>query len=327
MDEAGSARETYSKERLADLAHGLSDMAELLAQAKLCVYATGSYGRLEAWEESDIDLFFLYEDTICFSYLTFLRVAGRLVEKTAEMEFPPFSGNGKYLESLDVTQMEQILGSREDDQANTFTARMLLLLESQPVSDAAHYDKLLRRIVGFYYRDIKGHEADFVPIFLMNDILRFWRTLTLNYEHDRFAVRALEDEGERNRARAKSSLKNYKLKVSRLATCFSMVVHLASADPPVTAERVIELCRQTPQRRLELLRGRDVSADGILDELAARYEIFLEQVQRPEETLLEVFGDAAQRRAHLDEAARYGDGIFKLLILLVPPDRLRHVVI
>ena len=204
---------------------------------------------------------------------------------------------------------------------------MLLLLESQPISDGQRYRDLLERIVGFYYRDFPGHEEDFVPVFLMNDILRFWRTLTLSYEHDRFAVRGVEDAEERQRARAKSSLKNYKLKLSRLATCFSMVVHLVSEQPPVTAERVIELCRQTPQRRFEMLRDRKPAADSLLDALQARYATFLAQVQRPDADLLADFADGRKRRAHLDDAARYGDDIFELLVLLAPPNRLRHVVI
>jgi len=302
-------------------------MEALLVDAKLCVYATGSYGRLEAWDESDVDLFFLYEETASFSYLNFVRVAACLIEKTEKMGFPPFSGDGKYLDSLDVSHMEKILGSREDDQANTFTARMLLLLESQPVSDHKQYEKLLERIVSFYYRDIAGHEDSFVPVFLLNDILRFWRTLTLNYEHDRFAVRAVSDADERRSARAKSSLKNYKLKLSRLATCFSMVLHLASEQPPVTARRVVELCAETPQRRFEMLRGRSAGGDGLIDSLREQYEHFLTCVQRTEQELLEEFADETQRRDRLSEAARYGDDVFELLMLLVPRERLRHVVI
>lgn len=37
--------------------------------------------------------------------------------------------------------------------------------------------------------------ASFRPIFLLNDILRFWRTLTLNYEHDRLKLRRVPQGG------------------------------------------------------------------------------------------------------------------------------------
>lgn len=323
-DESG--RKSYSLQRLAEVADGLDDVRDLLAESGLCIYATGSYGRLEAWEASDIDLFFLYEDIAAYSYLAFIRVAARLIEKTEAMRFPPFSGDGRYLESLDVATMERILGSRGDDHTNTFTARMLLLLESQPVTDEQRYQELLARIVSFYYRDLPGHEDNFVPTFLVNDILRFWRTLTLNYEHDRYQVRVETDPLKRELESSKSGLKNYKLKHSRLATCFSMVAHLASEPAPVRAERVVELCRITPQERFAQLRGR-TAADDLIAELHERYEAFLQCVQRSEDELLAEFSDPASRRARLGEAAEYGDAIYQLLTRVVADERMRQLVI
>jgi len=327
MHQEEAQRAAYSERRLAELGKSIAAMEPLLNEAELCIYATGSYGRLEAWEGSDIDLFFLYENTESFSYLTFLRIAGCLIEATERMGFPPFSGDGQFLEGLDVREMERMLGSREDDSTNTFTARMLLLLESQPVSDERRYRDLLEQIVGFYYRDFPGHEDDFVPRFLINDILRFWRTLTLNYEHDRFAVRAIADLEERARKQAKSSLKNYKLKLSRLATCFSMVVHLACEQPPVTAQQVVGLCSLTPRLRFAALSGRTDKADSLLNEIDRHYERFLDQVQRPEPELIELFGEETSRREQLAEATRFGDLIYDLMFELAEPRRLRSLVI
>jgi len=305
----------------------------------MCVYATGSYGRLEAYDQSDIDLFFLFAPTPEEKprvFLPFLRLAGRLVEVTERMGFPPFSGDGRFLETLDVVAMERQLGSPADDSTNTFTARMLLLLESQPVTDPERYAEFLRRVVGFYYRDYAGHEGDFVPTFLTNDILRFWRTLTLNYEHDRYQAGALADASAREAAMVKSALKNYKLKVSRLSTCFSMIVHLACSQPPVTLDQVVGLCNLTPRERFAALadhrphdpdRGDEATVEALVGELEAVYEAFLERVQRPEEELLEAFAERGYRKDRLREAAAYGDRIFDLLDLLVPPHRLRHLVV
>jgi predicted nucleotidyltransferase len=326
MSEPVTTRRDFSRRRLDELTAGLSDLSSLLDEAQLCIYATGSYGRLEAWNGSDIDLFFIYEDTEAFSFLTFLRVAGRLVERTEEMGFPPFSGDGKYLESLDVNEMERILGSREDDSANAFTARMLLLLESQPISDQQRYQRLIDRVVGFYFRDLEGHERDFVPTFLTNDILRFWRTLTLNYEHDRFSVGQLEGTAQ-DQARSKSSLKNYKLKVSRLATCYSMVTHLACEPAPVTREQVVALCAMTPMERFRSLEDRDGAADALLTRLADAYDEFLSNVQKPDEELAEQFMDRDVRQQRLKDAAQFGATIFQLVETLVPDGRLRHLVV
>ncbi|HEX4344606.1 MAG TPA: hypothetical protein VHZ31_03495 [Solirubrobacteraceae bacterium] len=63
---------------------------------------------------SDIDLFFLYDgadDSQRFPWTTFLRLSARLIEATEAMDFPPFSGDGRYLEVQYVREMEQVLGS------------------------------------------------------------------------------------------------------------------------------------------------------------------------------------------------------------------------
>lgn len=325
------SRQDYSLRRLRVLQAVLAPARDLLGDHRLCVYATGSYGRLEAWGGSDIDLFFLYDDadeTTRLPWTVFLRLAALLIDETANMGFPPFSGDGKYLEVQYVRQMEEVLGSPRDDSLNTFTGRMLLLLESRPVYRDDVYLALLERIIGFYYRDYEDHAEDFLPTFLINDLLRFWRTLTLNYEHDRrrlSALTALTDE-ELQRKKAKSALKNYKLKVSRQATCFSMIANLSVERPPVRPETVIELCRMTPSRRFERLRDHE-GASATIDELMSEYEQFLVAIQRPEDELVARFMAPEGRRQALEQARVYGDTVYRLLTQLVPGERMRSLVV
>lgn len=322
-------RREYSARRLLELGRQLGPLSPVLHGQPLCVFATGSYGRLEAWSGSDIDLFFLFDgadDSPRFPWTTLVRLSARLIEATEEMRFPPFSGDGRYLEVHYVHEMERVLGSPRDDSLNTFTARLLLLLESQPLHDAALYARLLERIVGFYYRDYDDHADAFFPGFLINDILRFWRTLTLNYEHDRLALVDLAG-AELERKKAKSALKNYKLKFSRLATCFSMVANLGAEDVPVRQDTVLGLCRLTPAERFHQLRDHSARAAELVDELSDRYEEFLLSVQQNEDTLLGVFADDTQREVALRNAARYGDLIYRLLRDLLPDERMRYLVI
>lgn len=323
-------RAEFSQKRIDELGNSLKPVEHLLSDEPLCIYATGSYGRLEASEESDIDLFFLYEGHPAvqrLSNLTLIRLSACLIEATETMGFPPFSGDGRYLDVHYLDRMEEVLGSPEDDRLNVFTARMLLLLESRPVFAVELYRRMLKAVIDFYYRDFDDHQADFRPTFLLNDILRFWRTLTLNYEHDRYEVLQLPED-EQLEAKAKSALKNYKLKVSRLATCFSMILHLSSEEPPVQANRVFELCSLTPSERFEDLRGRGgAETDVCIESLLTTYEGFLDQVQRPRLELLNDFRDDALRYERLQEAGNFGEKIFRLLQLLVPTDRLRHLVV
>jgi predicted nucleotidyltransferase len=323
-------RAEYSLGRIEELGSHLAPVEELLHDEPLCIYATGSYGRLEAGDESDIDIFFVYDGHPLVQQLpnlTLIQLSSRLIEATKEMGFSPFSEDGRYLDVHYLDHMEEVLGSPDDDSLNAFTARMLLLLESRPVYGAKRYDRILQAVVGFYYRDFEDHSDSFRPTFLINDILRFWRTLTLNYEHDRYEIRKLPED-EQAEAKARSALKNYKLKVSRLATCFSMILHLASEEPPVEADRVLELCGLTPRERFEELRGvGSEDAHQCIENLLATYDTFLDQVQRPRPEVLKDFHDGEVRRAHLAEAGDFGEKIFELLTMLVPRERLRHLVV
>ncbi|HEU5063462.1 MAG TPA: nucleotidyltransferase domain-containing protein [Solirubrobacterales bacterium] len=330
---AAMDRARYSRDRIEELATGLSSVDGIFAEESLCIYATGSYGRLEAWEGSDIDLFFLaagHPDERPIPSLRFIRLAARLIELTEEMGFPEFTSDGAYLEVQYVDQMEEVLGSPHDDGLNAFTARMLLLLESRPVYRTELYRELLTRVIGFYFRDLDGHENDFEPVFLSNDILRFWRTLTLNYENKRFRIDRLPG-AQQAEARAQSALKNYKLKQSRLATCFSMILHLATDPLPILPTRVLELCELTPQERFAALKGRgDDQADRRIEQLRRMYEAFLERVQTPEtpeEELVERFRDSDQRKKLLEEATLFGAEIYFLLQEMTSANRMRRLVV
>ena len=321
-------RADYSRQRISELGERLAPLGEVVGEEPFCIYATGSYGRLEAWSGSDIDVFYLYEGHPVkpLSRLTLIRVSAQLIEATEEMGFPAFSGDGRYLDVHYLDLMEEVLGSPEDDSLNAFTARMLLLLESRPIFGAERYERFLERVVGFYYRDFDDHRETFLPTFLLNDILRFWRTLTLNYEHDRYEISLLPDP-QRDPAKARSALKNYKLKVSRLATCFSMVLHLASETPPVGPERVLELCKLTPRERFLLLGDCDQAASAGVERLLASYEDFLKHVQRPAAELLTEFNNPEARSKRLAEAGRFGEQIFDLLRMLVETERMRPLIV
>lgn len=110
---AQTSRE-YSLGRLRELGKKLGAAELLLSGHPLCVCATGSYGRLEAWEHSDADVFFLYDDadeTQRLPVTSFIRFAALLIDTADEMQFPPFSGDGRYLEVQYVGEMENVLGS------------------------------------------------------------------------------------------------------------------------------------------------------------------------------------------------------------------------
>jgi predicted nucleotidyltransferase len=184
MSEILEARRKDNQERLERLRQDLRS-AEEMAGDSACVYLTGSFARGEASGHSDLDLFIVGRgargqrklprlDEIC--------IKADLIETTRKHGFPEFSGDGEYLVHHTKGDLVGTLGRPEDDASNTFTARLLLLLESKPLLCRAVYNDIIKDVVAAYWRDYEDHKASFMPAFLANDILRLWRTFCVNYE-------------------------------------------------------------------------------------------------------------------------------------------------
>jgi hypothetical protein len=103
-------------------------------------------------------------------------------------------------------------------------------------------------VVGAYWKDYEDHQSNFMPAFLANDILRLWRTLCVNYE----ATTKTMPEGKK----VKRKLKNYKLKHSRVLTCYSAILVLLATynrNGSVHPDDALSMIRLTPTERLEWL--------------------------------------------------------------------------
>jgi hypothetical protein len=105
-----------------------------------------------------------------------------LIEVTRELGIPEFSGDGRYLAAYSVHDFTKTLGTPEDDVTNTFTARLLLLLESRPLVEETVYREIIEEVTAAYWRDYEDHKSTFMPAFFANDVLRLWRTFCVNYE-------------------------------------------------------------------------------------------------------------------------------------------------
>ncbi len=113
----------------------------------------------------------------------------------------------------------------------------------------AVYREVVEEVVSAYWRDYEDHKDDFVPAFLTNDILRLWRTFCVNYESG--------TDREPPEKKAKGKLKNFKLKHSRMLTCYSAILFLLNEyalNSTVTPDSVVEMTKLTPTMRLEHLR-------------------------------------------------------------------------
>lgn len=313
-----SERRRQTSNRITELRKHLQ-AAEAIAAGKACVYATGSFGRGEASEHSDLDLFIVGrrngkpgsdgKEGSLLKRLDDIRVKAELIEVTRAMAIPEFSGDGRYLVHYSVDDFTKTLGTPQDDVTNTFTARLLLLLESCPLVEEAVYHEIIEDVVAAYWRDYEDHKSAFMPAFLANDILRLWRTFCVNYEARTERVPDAE--------KAKGKVKNYKLKHSRMLTCYSALLvllalyRLQGTVSPLDAINMIEL---TPTKRLEWLLQQDLSdAHETVLELLSQYEIFLTTTNVSEANIIQAFMDKEYSKKNLEDAYRFGDLMFEAL--------------
>ena len=310
-------RAQTSEARVQELRKRVAKLAGPKSPEGLAVFCAGSYARLEASKYSDIDLFFVYGPNFggVGKRTEEIQLFSQLIDIVDDMDFPKFSNDGQYLQTLSCDAVHEHLGSPADDYENLFTMRMLMLLESKCIHNDEIFASVQRSIIDAYYRDYPDHQSSFEPWFLLNDIGRFWKTLLLNYENRRNQRRdeAREDSEEYEIRKNKQKVKNFKLKYSRMTTCFATIGALASHDGPIKQDDVFELVQKTPQERLLVIADLVPSVAGKVDEVLESYAWFLEQTGQSESALLAGFGDKRQRQERFERANAYGDSMFSLL--------------
>ncbi|HEY0758942.1 MAG TPA: nucleotidyltransferase domain-containing protein [Acidisarcina sp.] len=306
------SRRAYTDQRISALGEHLG-LAEALCEGRACVYATGSFGRGEAHESSDLDVFIVghgSKENRDLSRLDEIKIKAQLILATEEVNIERFDGDGKYLEHYTVRELTSTLGKADDDVSNTFTARLLLLLESKPLLAPPVYVAVIENVIDAYWIDYPQNKTDFTPAYLANDILRLWRTFCVNYE-----ARTSREPASKN---AERKLKNYKLKYSRLLTCYSGLLYLLALhvrNATVHRQDAMAMISLTPTQRLEwLLSQPDLSDahDGVLA-LIRSYEHFLEVTRQPKLELLKIFSDAQDSKRHYVEASAFGDLVFEVI--------------
>lgn len=294
-----SIRRNNSLQRLAEVKVRAS-AEEFLNEPRITVFCAGSLARLEAGNKSDLDLFVTADGNgKLHSRLFEFTLFAHLIRLNEELGFPPFSNDGEYLQIHSLDNLKKRTGSRRDDVENLFTVRMLLMLESKPIINEALYQDHLVSILDNYYRDGKG-KSSFRPLFLLNDLLRYWRTLCLNYEERRH---------EPDRPWRK---KNINLKFSRMLTVFGTVLPLV-VFPVATVDQLVEFSRFTPLERLAT--GLDRLGDQILcNEWINMLDIYEKFLVWKEDENIELFlNDPNNKKMVEQDANKFADFLYSAL--------------
>lgn len=161
------------------------------------VVLTGSWGRHEITNESDDDFMVVFEgsmrDGARPSVDQVARILGGRPPGVEEIFGKPVA----------LEDLREKIGRDEDTNAN-LTRRMLFILESVAVCGAdVHARARTSLLDGYLAANVKDYRP---PRFLLNDLVRYWRTIAVDFESK---MRARKGEGW--------GLRNAKLRLSRKA--------------------------------------------------------------------------------------------------------------
>lgn len=188
-----------------------------LSSTDASIVVFGSLARQEWTSKSDVDWTLLIDGQADPQHLEIAQaVAGRL----GKHGFLAPGTTGIFGNMTFSHDLVQKIGGREDTNENT-TRRVLLLQESVAFGKPDAHDRVLRLILSRYLKDDRGLRYGTlpykVPRFLLNDIVRYWRTVTVDFV-----------EKQRGQAGIGWGLRNAKLRMSRklifatgMLSCFS----------------------------------------------------------------------------------------------------------
>lgn len=194
-------------------------------QVDLVVGVNGSYARREATSGSDLDLFFLFENNLEAA----ANASNEFTPRLQALGFRSPSSGGVFEDPLSISDLLNNIGGREDSN-DTITRRMLLLLEGDWIYNRSAFDSKREKIVAAYVPETL--RKDQICLFLLNDMIRYWRTICVDFE---YKIKA----GDKAKA-----IRLIKLRFSRMLLYFAGVVAVAEThglEPLEKRARLTEL--------------------------------------------------------------------------------------
>lgn len=287
----GARWEAISRARIRtdEILAGLRDALEGLDDPDCSVVVTGSLGRGEANDGSDADWFLLVDGPSDPSHARLANEIGPRIRSVVAKDVGPTGTFGELVASHEL--VHYIAGSRDTNK--NLTRRMLLLAESRALTNPMVRERVIRNVLARYVlhdRPVSNKQGryDSIPHFLLNDVVRYWRTVASDYASKMW-----------ERTQKGWGIRNVKLRFSRkLLFVWGL---LASFSGPLfddagllsQANRedeflllLLDLIReQTDVAPLELL-ARVASAEGVKDDtlrdIFGAYDVFLAALADPE---------------------------------------------
>ncbi len=229
--------------------------------SNILVVVTGSFGRNEASEASDMDWFVVVDDQLeANNTQTVVNTVERIVNEHVAKNVGDTGTFGGI-----VKKDELLVNFGGDEDTNQkFTRRMLYLLESKWLFNENLYNELKREILSRYIK--VGVTDSGLNRFILNDVIRYYRTICTDYE-----FKVYEND-------KKWGVRKIKLRFSRKLLYFSGLITVASTGSmsrELKLKKTEELLCLSPIERIQKIFGKEQTST-----MMDYYSEFLEQISK-----------------------------------------------
>ncbi len=240
----------YSYKSLKNLNLAFNEKLDIDSE-KTSIVLMGSFGRYEACPFSDIDLVVVSNE----KETEIKKIRSNALKIGRELRFLAPNPKGVFSQVKPIDSSIRDIGSHKVDDSFQLSQRLLLLMESTPVWNKTFYDEIIDRLLERYsYYVIEEPKKE--QIFLLNDTIRYFRTICVNYQHsfwkenEKWAIRNIKLNHSRiimfagllflilNSSKNRTDKVNY-MKSHMKLTPLERIIHVYNDNNDTNVERVV----------------------------------------------------------------------------------------
>ncbi|MBE1723690.1 nucleotidyltransferase domain-containing protein [Bombella apis] len=297
-------------------------------QGRLIVVTCGSYARKEATSGSDLDFFIIFSSPKYKKKRLQETISTKIAKVIEEEGIKLPSNNGAFGQFIEKEELLKNIGGDKDNNQH-ITRRILYLLEGKSLYNEGDFLSLRKEIIKKY---IKGTKKEHLPRYLLNDIIRYWRTVTVDYA---FKADRYKEGGW--------AIRNIKLIYSRkilYASGIFSVAYTIGLPEDEKISKLADLLCKTPLERIEYVcdahakEYNKYKVKEYLIEIKRQYKTFLEKID--DKSIRECLEKLPQEKRDDEttftefkkEGTTFGKSLYELFLSTFPEDHeIREAVI